>query len=438
MFSHMVSCEKGEKGNSHVIYPAKGQVWALYKGWSMQWGSETESRTSFEYQVIGVLSNMCVNNGFTVIPLVRIKGFVSLFAVSKEKSSFVIPSSDLLRFSHRIPFYCTNGNEKVGIPGGLFELDTACLPTDLDTAFSSVSLDCCMPLDKEISSIFFHLNPESTNGIMDTENHEGMSFEENTHLLKNTAVTNKTHDSCQQNCLSSNICTYPDSEFHNFEESRSCKNFENGQIWALYSDFDKFPNFYGWVNKVELEPFKVYLTWLEACPQQEQGKRWLEQEIAVSCGTFKVRKWRAMYDSADSFSHLVHARQGNSKWQFEIHPQVGEIWAIYMNWSPDWAPSSNYGCVEYAIGEIKKCTSDSTTFAFLTKVGGYMAVFKPEKQKAVMKIPAKENLRFSHRIPSFRLTEEDGGKLRGFYELDPAAIPYSFLQSKDLPPSSSC
>jgi hypothetical protein len=262
-------------------------------------------------------------------------------------------------------------------------------------------------------------------------------FEENTPVQKNTDDASQFDYSSQQNCPSPNICTYPDSEFHNFEECRSCKNFEDGQIWALYSDLDKFPNFYAWVNKVELEPFKVHLTWLEACPEQEQEKQWLEQEIAISCGIFKVRKWRITYDSVDAFSHLVHARQGSTKWQFEIYPQVGEVWVIYVNWSPVWAPSNNHGCPEYAIGEIKRCTRDGTTFAFLSKVDGYVAVFKPDKRKAMKKIPTKENLRFSHRIPSFRLTKEDGGKLRGFFELDPAAVPAAFLHcSKDLPNST--
>ncbi|KAE8810645.1 putative J domain-containing protein C17A3.05c [Hordeum vulgare] len=51
---------------------------------------------------------------------VRIESFVSLFATVKEKSDIVVAPSELLRFSHSVPFYRTNGNEKVAtsMPSG--------------------------------------------------------------------------------------------------------------------------------------------------------------------------------------------------------------------------------------------------------------------------------------------------------------------------------
>ncbi|KAL6654100.1 hypothetical protein ACP70R_007565 [Stipagrostis hirtigluma subsp. patula] len=451
IFSHMVNCKevrnlkkdkkrklvKDKETEIYAVYPCKGEVWALYKGWCRQWSARTDNHGPYEYEVVEVLSEMSAKNGVTVRPMVRIKDFVSLFAAAKDKSSYDIPSRELLRFSHRIPFFRITGVEKElngpNIPEGFLQLETRCLPANLDVAFSSLTLDSWIsisrkmdPGDEHIAQNKIHSETQVCRKVSadyDQVIHAG----QNTALQKNARGCNQFADSCQKHCLSPSIYVYPDTDFHKFAEGRICEKFERGQIWALYCSFDTMPKYYGWINKVELEPFSVNLTWLEACPQLEQEKRWLEQYIPISCGLFKVRNQTAHYETTGTFSHLVHAREFSKESEFEILPQVGEIWAIYMNWAPDWDPSSTNSC-DFAIGEIIEHTQACTKLCFLAKVDGYTSVFKADKQKGVLEIPTSENLRFSHRVPHFCLTEESGGKLRGLYELDPGSIPDVFLR----------
>jgi hypothetical protein len=67
--------------------------------------------------------------------------------------------------------------------------------------------------------------------------------------------------------------------------------------------------------------------------------------------------------------------------------------------------------------------------SILECVTGFSCVFRGksiEGSSGNLRLPRKELLRLSHQIPAFKLTEEHGD-LRGFWELDPGALPPSFL-----------
>ncbi|GJN25305.1 hypothetical protein PR202_gb13116 [Eleusine coracana subsp. coracana] len=185
----------------------------------------------------------------------------------------------------------------------------------------------------------------------------------------------------------SEYLSFQDTDIFDFEKFKDANLFAIGQIWTLYDNLDGMPRLYAGIVHFNPSNLNVYLSWLEPDSANEEEEQWIEKELAVACGNFFLGNTKDVVQDRSMFSHLV-------------------------------------SCVK---GEIKSCTSDSTTFAFLTKVDGHVAVFMPDKRKTMLEIPRKENLRFSHRILSFCLTEEDGGKLCGFYELDPAAIPNAFL-----------
>ncbi|KAI3860456.1 hypothetical protein MKX03_010894 [Papaver bracteatum] len=128
-FSHKIFCEKSD-GKSFNIYPQKGETWALYKNWNIKWSSNPDNQ--YEYEYVLVLSDYTCNVGILVAHLVKLKGFVCLFMPTKSygMDSFHIPSNEMLRFSHRVPSFRTNGKEREDVPEGYFELDTcSCLVT---------------------------------------------------------------------------------------------------------------------------------------------------------------------------------------------------------------------------------------------------------------------------------------------------------------------
>ncbi|KAI3919425.1 hypothetical protein MKW92_012361 [Papaver armeniacum] len=131
-FSHKMICEKGV-GNTYKIYPRKGETWALYKNWDFKWSSDLDNPREYEYEFVVVLSDYVNESGILVAQLVKLKGFVCLFKPTETNgmSSFKIPSNEMLKFSHRVPSFRTNGKERKDVPEGYFELDPASLPSNL-------------------------------------------------------------------------------------------------------------------------------------------------------------------------------------------------------------------------------------------------------------------------------------------------------------------
>ncbi|RZC76392.1 hypothetical protein C5167_000547 [Papaver somniferum] len=101
-----------------------------------------------------------------------------------------------------------------------------------------------------------------------------------------------------------------DTEFCNFDQERSCEKFKTGQVWALYYKLDKFPKTYVQIECVELFlVFKLSAKWLKSCDPPRRIIPWVDKEMPVSCGIFKVTSSEVVffYDSI-SFSHQLDIR----------------------------------------------------------------------------------------------------------------------------------
>ncbi|KAE8723387.1 hypothetical protein F3Y22_tig00012476pilonHSYRG00018 [Hibiscus syriacus] len=184
----------------------------------------------------------------------------------------------------------------------------------------------------------------------------------------------------------------PESELYSFDADKIKEKLRIGQMWALYGDED-----------VE----------------------WSDPDMPTCCGKFDVRNSSQAYTSTDSFSHLLKAEPTGSKGEYTIVPRRGEIWALYRNWTRD-IKCSDLENWEYDIVQVLEDNYFLFKVRVLDKVDGFNSVFKPqvkERTNVTLEIPRVNQLRFSHQIPRFQLTNERNGSLRGCWGLDPAALP---------------
>ena len=138
MFSHQIQFIKGNEKDSYLVFPKKGETWAIFRNWDINWSSSPENYLKREFAFVEILSDFAENIGIHVAYLGKVKGFISLFEKTGE-NTFILPN-ELYRFSHQIPSYMMSGTEREGVPRGCFEFDPAGLPTEIFEAEKDSSI----------------------------------------------------------------------------------------------------------------------------------------------------------------------------------------------------------------------------------------------------------------------------------------------------------
>ena len=131
IFSHKIKCDKGPGGIIR-IFPKKGDIWALYQNWSPDWDQYTPDDMIYKYELVEILDSYNPAKGISVMPIVKVPGFVSVFKpLHNATKRWRIPREEMMRFSHQVPFHVLTGEEAHNAPKGCYELDPGSTPQEL-------------------------------------------------------------------------------------------------------------------------------------------------------------------------------------------------------------------------------------------------------------------------------------------------------------------
>ncbi|OIW13837.1 hypothetical protein TanjilG_31726 [Lupinus angustifolius] len=226
-----------------------------------------------------------------------------------------------------------------------------------------------------------------------------------------------------------------DADFSDFEKDKAESCFTVNQFWAIYDDTDTMPRFYALVKKVA-SPFKLQITWLEPDPDDEGGISWFNADLPFGCGKFKLGGTQKTADRA-MFSHQMHGIKGSGKGSYMVCPKQGETWAIFRDWDIKWS-SDPEKRLKYEFDYVEILSDFAVNIgievAYLGKVKGFVSLFQKTEKKGTngFCVHPNELYRFSHRVPSYKMTgNEREGVPKGSFELDPAALPSNLFEVGD-------
>ncbi|KAH6829318.1 hypothetical protein C2S53_011542 [Perilla frutescens var. hirtella] len=287
--------------------------------------------------------------------------------------------------------------------------------------------DCSKSEDKETQTVY----PEERPQDKDFDHDKGVKAKGSGGRMSNIGVdeieTDLDKDALSGDDSDEGICQFEDPEFNDFDKDRNASCFAVNQYWSCYDSVDGMPRFYAKVKKVCLSPFEFCIAWLEADPADVVQKKWIDQDLPVGCGNFRVGKTQKM-PNFGIFSQQVHCEKGK-RGSLIIHPRRGEVWSLFKDWDLSWiSQPESRGEYKYEVVEV---LSDFDAVAgvrvcYLDKVLGFVSLFQRSSQSTTESFMIRPNelFRFSHCIRYYKMTgtERDGVPV-GSLELDPAALP---------------
>ncbi|KAM3378260.1 putative protein isoform X1 [Capsicum galapagoense] len=481
-FSHQVQCEM-DKRVLYIVYPRKGETWALFKGWDISWSSDPENHRKYKYEIVEIMSDYVEDVGVLVCYLDKLTKFVSLFQRSRPAGvgTFFIKRNELYKFSHRIPSFKMNGTEREGVPAGSFELDPASLPLNPDDIWypGKVTEDSKAANFEPVENVLPAVSRETR--VKSRKATTSLKPEDRIHAtdgesskvqippkIMNVSQKKRTQmSSCSandgpssgyvDNCVKKSRYSSPrmpvhlscqaDRELHSRTNSFGLSSsFGNSKNLPTFSDDKGFEEiFCDFEMDRSMGKFQENQVWALYGQNSTLPKTYALVKKIVhdpfklhvvllescagpknaaqsTCGTFKVQNEKHQVYAPSSFSHVVKAVSINKN-RFEIYPREGEIWALYKSLKKSGLDPDKF---EYEIVEVSEYSKDRIKVSSMVRVNGFKSVFRNQRSKS-LEIQKDELWRFSHQIPAFQLTGEKGGVLRGCWELDPASVPCSLL-----------
>ncbi|KAI4364582.1 hypothetical protein MLD38_020655 [Melastoma candidum] len=223
----------------------------------------------------------------------------------------------------------------------------------------------------------------------------------------------------------------PDPEFNNFDKLRN--NFSADQIWACY-DEDGMPRYYAQIKKVLCPGFRLQFVWLEYVPKSDAEHDWSSKKLPIACGYYKMGRAEET-EGRLMFSHRMDYVKLQNKSRERIHcivyPRKGEIWAMSKNWDISWmSDPKKHLPRRYEYVEVLSDFEEDlgVRVACLHRLLGFVSLYKRvdegnDCENAFYQIPPNEKYRFSHQVPSFKMTGKERADVpSGSVELDPTSL----------------